>query len=77
MKPAIEIGKQGKIEAGTGVGSQVKIIHDTNDTHGYFILVSEDFSNPDSEEYDSWVESFDALEKHFEDSNWVVSWNKE
>jgi hypothetical protein len=70
----IEIGKIGKISAGDNKGWQLKVINDEKNTGGYLVVISRDFSNPQAEAYDDWVDSLESLKQYFEESKWVVEW---
>ena len=65
----IHINKVGKIIKGDDVGCEIKITKATDGTGSYYILMSDNFSDPKTEKFDSWVESF-------EDANWVIEWQQ-
>ncbi len=69
----IKIDTIGKITSGDECGWYVKVLDDSENTGGFIVLTSEriDFSNA----FDSWVESLDALQSYFEESQWTVKWN--
>ena len=72
----IEIGKIGKIISGDDKGWELKIVDDDENTGGFLVLTSKDFSNPQAEAYDAWVDSKQSLEKYFKESNWIIEWNQ-
>ncbi|WP_248323020.1 hypothetical protein [Caballeronia sp. Sq4a] len=65
-------GIVGKIIAGDNAGSYVKVEDDSASTGGFLILTS---GHPDlSAGFDNWVETKDAVERFFAESNWNVEW---
>ncbi|GMR07394.1 MAG: hypothetical protein BMS9Abin26_0397 [Gammaproteobacteria bacterium] len=70
-----EIGKIGVIKSGANKDWQLQIIDDNDNTGGYLILISKDFSNPKVEGFDDWVDSEDSLNKYFIESNWLIEWS--
>lgn len=62
----------GKVISGHDAGLYVKVIFDSGDTGGYYVLTSneDDFSVG----FDDWVESKEILIKYFAESDWVIDW---
>jgi hypothetical protein len=67
----IEINKRGIIRSGDYQGWTVFIQDDSENTGGFLILIEQG-----TEGYDDWVEDRASLEKYFEETNWVVDWEK-
>ncbi len=69
----IKIDVVGKIISGDDKGRFVKIQNDSQNTGGFLVLIStkQDFSEKG---YDDWVESYDSLQKYFNESSWNVNW---
>jgi hypothetical protein len=70
----IEIGKIGIIESGDDSGFQVKVIDDSENTGGFFILTGRNISNQSLEVFDSWVANKEELAGYFRESSWVIKW---
>ena len=67
------IGKIGKILSGDSEGFFVKVIDDTQDTGGYYVLLSDD-SNFDTPGvgFDHWFETITVVKYYF--SKLTVEW---
>ena len=70
----IHIDRIGKVIEGDDVGTEIQVTQATDGTGAYYILMSDDFSDPDTNKFDSWVESFEDVEEYFKESNWVIEW---
>lgn len=70
----IKIGKIGIIESGDDSGFQVKVIDDSENTGGFFILTGINISNQSLEVFDSWVANKEELAGYFRESSWVIKW---
>ena len=70
----IEIGKIGIIESGDDRGFQVKVIDDSENTGGFFILTGRNISNQSLEVFDIWVANKEELAGYFRESSWVIKW---
>lgn len=68
----IAFNKIGKIIAGDEIGGFIKIIDNSENTGGYYILFCDsiDFLCV----YDSWVKNQEDLNKYFEESKWIIEW---
>lgn len=66
------LGVPGTIVGGDYEGWHVRVDDDSANTGGYLILVWSEISSP---AFDDWVESLDALNRYFEERNWLVSWD--
>jgi hypothetical protein len=72
--PVIYIDRIGKIVEGDDVGCEIHITKATDCTGAYYILTSNNFSDPNTDKYDSWVESLEDVEEFFKESRWVIEW---
>ncbi|WP_444886405.1 hypothetical protein [Microbulbifer sp. JMSA008] len=70
----IPLNTIGKIEAGDNKGWQVKVEPCATDSENCLVLISRDFSNPEAEGYDDWVEDYESLKQYFKESKWLISW---
>jgi len=70
----IKIGKIGIIESGDDSGFQVKVIDDSENTGGFFILTGINISNQSLEVFDSWVANKEELAGYFRETSWVIKW---
>ncbi|MGF1768902.1 hypothetical protein L4D06_16150 [Enterovibrio makurazakiensis] len=68
------IDRVGKVIEGDDVGTEIQVTQATDGTGAYYILMSDDFSNPETDKFDSWVESLEDVEEYFKESNWVIEW---
>ncbi|MCP8349360.1 hypothetical protein DN387_14045 [Pseudomonas sp. FBF18] len=62
----------GKVISGHDAGLYVKVIFDSGDTGGYYVLTSNEYDF--SVGFDDWVESKEILIKYFAESDWVIDW---
>lgn len=62
----------GKVISGRDAGLYVKVIFDSGDTGGYYVLTSNEYDF--SVGFDDWVESKEILIKYFAESDWVIDW---
>ena len=70
----IHIDRVGKVVEGDDIGTEIQVTKATDGTGAYYILMSDDFSDPNSDKYDSWVENIEDVEEFFKESNWVIEW---
>jgi len=66
------LGVVGKVISGHDAGLYVKVIFDSDDTGGYYVLTSNEYDF--SVGFDDWVESKEILIKYFAESDWVIDW---
>ncbi|MDP5255840.1 hypothetical protein [Vibrio sp. HB161653] len=71
----IPLNTIGRIEAGANKGWQVKVEPCSSDSENFLVLVSQDFSNLNAEEYDDWVEDYESLKQYFVESKWLITWS--
>ena len=64
--------KIGFIHEGHMKGFYVKVVHDTQDTGGYYVLYSKDFSQTTTEGYDEWYLDEKVVESLFDEMR--VEW---
>jgi hypothetical protein len=64
----------GKITAGEGAGTFVKVLADANSKGAFSILQCENEDFLPHETFDSWVPSETALRGFFEEAGWSVLW---
>lgn len=69
----IYYNKIGLIKSGDMKDFFVKVINDTENTGGYYILYSRDFSDKTAEGYDDWFLIEEDVEKYLETI--TVDWN--
>lgn len=69
----IPYNKIGLVESGDMSGFYVKILPDPDDTGGYYILYSMDFSDRSAECYDEWRLNELEIENYF--NNVTVNWS--
>lgn len=74
MSADIQINKTGLVLAGDNMGWQVRVDDDSENTGGFLVLTSHDFSDPSAEAFDDWVEDEVALREYFKESGWIVKW---
>ncbi len=72
MHMNIRTGMVGRISRGDRLGEYIKIIDDAPHTGGFLILTSAHSSMIKG--VDNWVESWQALERYFVESDWIVDW---
>lgn len=70
----IEIDRVGKIVQGDDVGCEINVTQATDGTGAYYVLMSDDFSDPKTDKYDSWVETLEDVKEYFKESKWVIEW---
>ena len=70
----IYIDRIGKVIEGDDVGMEIQVTQATDGTEAYYILMSDDFIDPKTDKFDSWVESLEDVEEYFKESNWVIEW---
>jgi len=70
----IHIDRVGKIIQGDDVGCEIQVTQATDGTGAYYILMSDDFSDSNTDKFDSWVETLNDVEEYFNESNWVIEW---
>lgn len=75
MENIVKINIIGKILQGDDKGSFIKILDDSKDTGGYLVLLSEQKTFETS--FDDWLEDMSALKKYFQESKWVIAWEKD
>ena len=66
------LNKIGYISSGDMKSFYLKIVHDIENTGGYYILFSKDFNNLYAEGYDEWYLNLEELTGRFNDFN--VEW---
>ena len=69
----IPYNKIGLVKSGDMSGFYVKILPDPDDTGGYYILYSRDFSDLSAEGYDEWRLNELEIENYF--NNITVNWS--
>lgn len=68
----VPLGITGKITNENNQELYIRVIHDMDNTGGYYILTS---ARPDMKfGFDDWVESENDLVKFIIDSNWIINW---
>jgi len=72
--PMIHIDRVGEIVQGDDVGCEIQVTKATDGTGAYYILISDNFSDPNANKFDSWVETLDDVEIYFKESNWAIMW---
>ena len=70
----IHIDRIGEVVKGDDLGIEIQVTQATDGTGAYYILMSDDFSDPKTDKFDSWVESLEDVEEYFKESNWVIEW---
>ncbi len=73
----IPLGVVGSIQSGNKAGWQVKIEDDTENTGGFLILTSPNFSARLGEGFDDWVENESDLQQYFEEACWTIDWTEQ
>jgi hypothetical protein len=73
----IKLNTVGQIVEGDQKGWYIVVEHDEKETGGYYVYQApiEDVLNS-TEGFDDWLESFEDVEGYFEESNWLILWNK-
>lgn len=69
----IPYNKIGLVKNGDMSGFYVKVLPDPDDTGGYYILYSRDFSDNTAEGYDNWALNELEAESYF--TNITVDWS--
>ena len=70
----IHIDRIGEVVKGDDLGIEIQVTQATDGTGAYYILMSDDCSDPKKDKFDSWVESLEDVEEYFKESNWVIEW---
>jgi hypothetical protein len=71
----IPLSRIGLILDGDGAGRFVEIIDDSQNTGGYLIFTYAD-AERSPEVFDSWVETFEDVQRYFAESGWRVDWRR-
>ena len=72
---AIRLDTIGRIVKGEDLGTFLRVLDDSEDTGGFFVLHSNTVSFMDV--HDVWLEDWGALEEYFEAMGWSIDWQVE
>jgi hypothetical protein len=72
----IKINKKGKILSGDDLGWYILVQDDTENTGGYYIILSKDinFSGGLGDGFDTWIEKEEYVKEYFNKANWKIKW---
>ncbi len=71
--PNVQVATLGRILAGEEAGRFVEVIDDSASSGGYPIFTYAD-ADKSPEVFDSWVGTFEDVERYFAESGWTIEW---